>query len=167
MLGNTGTATPAGSPWSRTGAKVYAENGPDGRLDGRYLERWADGDTEYFRFERGKRKEYAVVYTNGRCEYNGEACAPDDPRLLALIAQIAPVEVRPDAPAFYPPLASHSPPSNRPMDRPAHFAPARRRWRPPWPPRCTPIPARRRWWPCDTTQQQPHCNTGGVYPISR
>ena len=61
---------------------------------------------------------------DGTCEYNGEACAPDDPRLLALIAQVAPVEVRPAARAPHPPPAAHSPPSNRPMDRPARFAPA-------------------------------------------
>jgi hypothetical protein len=36
--------------------------------------------------------------------------------------QVAPVEVRPAAPALHPPLARHSPPSNRPMDQPARFA---------------------------------------------
>ena len=99
------------------GSKGYAEYGPDGHFDGRNLGRWADGDTWYSLFERGcKVKDYVNVSADGTCKYNGEACAPDDPRLLALIAQVAPVEVRPAAPAPHPPLARHSPPSNRPMD---------------------------------------------------
>jgi hypothetical protein len=79
------------------GTKVYAEHGPDGKFDGRYLGRWADGATRYILYERRKLKEYADVYADGSCKYNGEACAPDDPRLLALIAQVGPVEVRPAA----------------------------------------------------------------------
>jgi hypothetical protein len=109
--------------WSN-GTKGYTEHGPDGQCDGRHLGRWANGNTYYRRYERGKQKVYAYVYADGRCNYNGEACAPDDPRLLALIAQVAPVEVRPAARAPHPPPAAHSPPSNRPMDRPARFAPA-------------------------------------------
>jgi hypothetical protein len=162
------------------GSKEYAEHGPDGQCEGRYLERDADGSTDYFLWERGKAKEYARVFADGgTCEYNGVACVPDDPRLLALIAQVAPVEVRSAARAPHPPLAAHSPPSNRPMDRPACFPP-RRRWRPPWPPRCTPIHCR--WCLRDTTQQQPHCKarphsdactglsrsalTRGAYPLA-
>jgi hypothetical protein len=111
--------------WS-DGSKEYAEYGPDGQFDGRNLDRYADGHTDYYLFERGESKDYADVSADGRyCVYNGEACAPDDPRLLALIAQVAPVEVRPAAlPAIALPLAAHSPPSHRPMDRPARFAPA-------------------------------------------
>ncbi len=103
------------------GYKTYAEHGPDGKYDGRIFGRWTDGDTGYGLYERGKQKDSAYVYADGRCTYNGVACAPDDPRLLALIALVAPVEVRSAAPA---PLAPHSPPSNRPMDRPARFASA-------------------------------------------
>ena len=122
------------------GDKVYAEHGPDGQCDGRFLERWAKRHTSYYLFERGgKQKESAGVFADGYCVYNGKACTPDDPRVLALIAQVAPVEVRPATPAPHPPLARHSPPSNRPMDRPARFAP-RRRSRRPWPPRCIPKP---------------------------
>ena len=88
------------------GTKAYAEHGPDGQCDGRRLDRWAHGDTAYRLFERGKAKESTYVYANGRCMYNYEACAPDDPRVLALIAQVAPVEVRPAAPTNHPPLAS-------------------------------------------------------------
>jgi hypothetical protein len=88
------------------GTKVYTEHGPDEQYDGRCLYRWVDAGTYYCLFERGKRKESADVFANGRCMYNFVDCAPDDPRLLALIAQVAPVEVRPDAPA---PATRHSP----------------------------------------------------------
>jgi hypothetical protein len=115
------------------GYKVYAEYGPDGQYDGRCLGRFSRGDSQYFLFERGKQKEYADVFADGGCYYNGATCAPDDPRLLALIAQVAPVEVRP--PATRRPLAPK--PSSDGSAGP--FCP-RRRWRPPWPPRCTPIP---------------------------
>ncbi len=104
------------------GSKVYAEHGPDGQFDGTTLYRWSDGNTGYFLFARGEQKESVVVSADGRCKYNSVACAPDDPRLLALIAQVAPVEVRPAAPAPHPP--AHSPLSDRRMDRPARFAPA-------------------------------------------
>ena len=105
--------------------KEYAEHGPDGKCDGRYLLRIADGHTFYYLYERGGNlKEHAVVYADGLCSHNGVACEPDDPRLLVLIAQVAPVEVRPK---LLPPTRhspAHSPPSNHPMDRPARFAPA-------------------------------------------
>jgi hypothetical protein len=122
-----------------SGTKEYVEYGPDGQCDGRCLDRKAHGRTDYFLFERGEEKESASVFADGRCVYNFEFCAPNDPGLLALIAQVAPVEVRPATPATHPPIDPHSPPSNRPMDRPARFAP-RRRWRPSRPPRCNPIP---------------------------
>ena len=96
------------------------------------------------------------MYAGGDCWYNGEACAPDDPRLLALIAQVAPVEVRPAAPA---PLTRQSPAS-----RPEAIV----RWigRLVLPPQALaaavatevhPHAARRRWWLRGTAQQQPHC----------
>jgi hypothetical protein len=95
------------------GAKDYAEHGPDGQCDGRCLGRWADGDTVtltgYYLFECGERKESADVFAIGRCMYNYVACAPDDPRLLALIALVAPVEVRPAAPAPHPPSPATRP----------------------------------------------------------
>jgi hypothetical protein len=108
--------------WSYNGRKEYAEHGPDGQFDGRYLHRSAYGGTDHRLYERGEQKDSAYVFSDGYCEYNDEGCAPDDPRLLALIAQVAPVEVRPAAPAPHPPITSHSPQSNRPMDRPARFA---------------------------------------------
>ena len=121
------------------GTKVYAEHGPDGRFDGRYLVRWADVHTYYRLFERGKRKDFTHVFADGRCKYNWEDCAPDDPRLLALIAQIAPVEVRPAAGAPHPPLASPLAPKPSSDGLAGSLCP-RRRWRPPWPPSCTPMP---------------------------
>ena len=128
--------------WS-SGTKVYAEHGPDGQYDGRRLYRYAVGhtlwSTDYCLYERGESKEYAVVYADGTCEYNDEDCAPDDPRLLALIPQVAPVEVRPAAPA--PPPANRLPLApKQSSDGSAGSFCHRRRWRPPWPPRCTPPP---------------------------
>jgi hypothetical protein len=121
------------------GYKVYTEHGPDGWFDGRYLCRTAGGYTYYDLFERGESKESARVYANGRCTYNHMPCAPDDPRLLALIAHVGPVEVRPAARAPRPPLVRQSPPSHRPMDRPARFG-RRSRSPQPLPPRYTPTP---------------------------
>jgi hypothetical protein len=119
------------------GTKVYAEHGPDGKCDGRCLDRSADGDTVYFLFERGSPRDYTVVHADGRCVYNFGVCAPDDPRLLALIAHVAPVEVRPAAPAPHP----QSPPTRlQAIVRCAGLFCAVRRWRPPWPPRCTTAP---------------------------
>ena len=109
------------------GSKVYAEHGPDGKFDGRLLDRWASGTasgTWYRLYERGTVKGYAAVSADGDCEYDFKACSRDDPRLLALIAQVAPVEVRPAAPAPHPPSSATQTPSNRPMDQPARFAPA-------------------------------------------
>ena len=120
------------------GTKVYAEHGPDGQYDGRYLLRDADGDTWYRLYERGNPKANASVSADGTCSYNDEACAPDDPRLLALIAQVGPVEVRPAAPASLPLLGPPLAPIVRRIGRP-RFAP-RRRSRLPWPPRCIPTP---------------------------
>jgi hypothetical protein len=89
--------------WSN-GSKQYAEHGPDGQFDGRYLGRNANEDTGYGLYERGKMKANASVDADGSCEYKHVVCAPDDLRLLAWIAQVAPVEVRPAAPAPHPPL---------------------------------------------------------------
>jgi hypothetical protein len=128
--------------WSK-GTKIYADYGPDGECDGRCLDRWADGDTGYILFERGKSKEYARVFAYGRCQYNREDCAPDDPRLLALIAQVTPVEVRPAArvTSRSPPPANRLPLAPKPSaDGSAGSFCSRRRWRPSWQPRCTPTP---------------------------
>ncbi len=116
------------------GTKKYAEHGRDGEYDGRYLDRPAYGTTFYRLFERGDLKADAHVYAGGRCTYNYVVCAPDDPRLLALITQVAPVEVRPAAPAFRPAIAPLCP------DGSAGSFCTRRRSHPPRPPRCIPTP---------------------------
>jgi hypothetical protein len=97
--------------WSH-GTKDYAEYGPEGDWDGRNLGRRAGGDINYCLVLEKRMQKCAYVYADGRCWYNGVAFALDDPCLLALIAQVAPVEVRP-APA----IARHSPSSIRPMRR--------------------------------------------------
>jgi hypothetical protein len=134
-----GHACGLGVTTNYNGTKVYAEHGPDGKFDGRCLDRWAHGDTYYFLYERGEQTEAAAVFAEGSCYYNGKACAPDDPRLLALIAQVAPVEVRPAAQAPHPPLSRPLAPKQSSDGSAGPFCP-RRRWRPPWPPRCTPTP---------------------------
>jgi hypothetical protein len=124
-----GYACGLGTLTSSGGSKEYAEYGPDGQYDGRYFYRYAAGHTVYELYERGESKGYARVDADGRCTYNYVGCAPDDPRLLALIAQVAPVEVRSAAPDRRPQSPAHSPPSNRPMYPPARFAPAGARGR--------------------------------------
>jgi hypothetical protein len=106
-----------------SGSKDYAEYGPDGKYDGLYLDRWTDGNIWYRLFERGKSKAFAVVFVNGSCLYDSVFCAPDDPRLLALIAQVAPVEVRPAAPAPHPLLGPPLAPKQS-SNAPARFAAA-------------------------------------------
>jgi hypothetical protein len=66
----------------------YSEYGPNGRSFARYA---ADGGTSYF-LVRGEQKHKLVIFADGTCYYNGAACAPDDPGVLALIAHVAPVE---------------------------------------------------------------------------
>ncbi len=82
------------------GHKIYAEYGPCGENDGRHLDR-DDRVAGYVLFERGRHKEEGwVVHARfGECDYNHEECARDDPRLLALIARIAPVEALANAAA--------------------------------------------------------------------
>ena len=80
------------------GSKTYAEYGPDGRSNGRYLDR-AAFFTGYIVFERGVRKQQAWVFPGYECDYNDEDCGPDDPRLLALKAHVAPVEALANAAA--------------------------------------------------------------------
>ena len=77
------------SPWYGD-TKIYAEYGPDGKCDGRYLDR-GYGLTGYYVFEHGEVKERGWTGSAGS-EYDGAFCAADNPRLLALIAHVAPVE---------------------------------------------------------------------------
>ena len=107
--------------WSN-GYKNFAEYGPDGQYNGRCLDRWAAGGTEYRLYERGgTRKAFARVFADdGSCVYNNYQCAPDDPRVLALIAQVAPVEVR-RSPSPPPAIATPLAPRQS-SDVPARFA---------------------------------------------
>ena len=136
--------------WSN-GAEQHAEHGPDGEYDGRWLYRIADGDTFYSRFERGALKHIAAVFADGVCEYDYVCFARDDPRFLALIAQVAPVEVRPAVPATHPPLARHSPPSNRPMFRLGLLQALSKTMATEVHPHATRHP----WWPRGTCQRHP------------
>jgi hypothetical protein len=149
--------------WS-DGAKIYAEHGPGGEYDGRWLRRYADGDTAYRLLEppnvpasTGKVKGDARVFPDGTCTYNGEACAPDDPRVLALIAQVGPVEVRPAARATHPPSARHSDPTQSSDGSAGSFCP-RRRWRLPPPRRCIPTPHAVAGGCATHPNHQSHCN---------
>jgi hypothetical protein len=101
----------------RNGYKEHAEHGPDGECDGRWLRRVANDFTFYRLFDRGEEKDFVHVEADGRCKYNNVDCAPDDPRLLALIAQVLPVEVRPAAPARHPQSPATRLQSKRPMRR--------------------------------------------------
>jgi hypothetical protein len=47
------------------GSNKYAEHGPDGRFDGRYLDRNSHRHTFYGLHERGKPKDDALVYAGG------------------------------------------------------------------------------------------------------
>jgi hypothetical protein len=49
----------------RNGTKEYAEHGPDGYFDGRYLRRWTNGHTWYCLFQRGDEKAFAIMRADG------------------------------------------------------------------------------------------------------
>jgi hypothetical protein len=141
------------------GAKQYADYGPDGEYDGRYLGHFPAGYTVYGLYERGKMTDSAWVFANGSSLYNDVACAPDDSRLLALIAQVAPVEVlvRPAAPG----PTRHRPPLASKQSARSAGSFCYRRSRRPWIPRFSPTQsaARRPWLPCGTTQWHLFCTT--------
>ena len=75
----------------RDGTRSYSEHGCDGWCVRSLARNSVNGDTSYF-LVRGEETHRLVVYPDGFCMYNWDACAPDDPRLLALIAHVAPVE---------------------------------------------------------------------------
>jgi hypothetical protein len=92
----------------------FAECDADGKWHGRYLQCYADGDTWYFLCEHGNRKEYAVLYADGTCAYDGKACRADFAPFVALQAKVLPIKARPHkcpnirpTPAFFRP---HRPP---------------------------------------------------------
>jgi hypothetical protein len=112
--------------WKDGTVTEYAEYSPDGKYDGRHFCHHVGETTYYYGsprsnihtnyslYERGEKKNSAILYpasdyAKGRCTYNGEDCAPHDPRVRALIAQVAPVVVRPAAPDRHPPLPTTRP----------------------------------------------------------
>ena len=77
--------------WSY-GYKVYAEHGPDGRFDGRYLDRWADGDTQYYLYERRRLKAYSrgippLRHTRDNTQRGMRCCRQGAPSLVLLPAR--------------------------------------------------------------------------------
>ena len=73
----------------RDGTRNYSEHGRDGWCQRSLARR--NGSTSYF-LVSGEQQHRLVVFAEGYCMYNWDSCAPDDARLLALIAQVAPVE---------------------------------------------------------------------------
>jgi hypothetical protein len=118
------------------GTTHFVECDADGKEHGRVLGCYAAGDTWYYRFEHGSRKEHAVLSADGTCEYNGEACRADYAPFVALQAMVVPIKARlplvpPTAacmPHFSPP-----PPPNRSI---GHCFGTRRSWRQPTPTWC-------------------------------
>ena len=102
--------------------KIYAELDFDGKYHGRNLREYKSRRI-YAEYDRGNMKDSVALFTNGKCVYNHEVCARDDPRLLAFLKLVAPVEVLPATAALYP-----SSPNPRlraiVVDLPARFAPA-------------------------------------------
>ncbi len=100
------------------GTTDFVECDADGNVHGRVLGCSADGDTGYRRWEHGSRKEHAVLYADGTCEYNGTACRADYAPFVALKAMVAPIKARPapvppTAASLYAAFFRHPPPASR------------------------------------------------------
>ena len=102
--------------------KIYAELDCDGKYHGWNIREYKSR-RRYALYDRGNMKDSVALFTTGKCVYNDEVCARDDPRLVAFIALVAPVEVLPATAALYP---SSPNPRHRAIvvDLPARFAPA-------------------------------------------
>ncbi len=77
------------------GCTFFVECDADGKRHGRVLDCTPNGDTWYSRYEHGSRKEYAILYANGTCRYNGKACRADYAPFVALQAMVVPIKARP------------------------------------------------------------------------
>jgi hypothetical protein len=77
------------------GDTYYAECDKRGVFHGRQLVGAADGDTYYLLYDRGSRKEYAVLSAGGTCEYEGKACRADYAPFVKLKAKVLPIKARP------------------------------------------------------------------------
>jgi len=72
--------------------KKFAEYGPDGTFNGRLLICVDEKAQGYILCDGWPRPKYSLWVYGEELQYNSEFCAPDDPRVLALIAQVSPVE---------------------------------------------------------------------------
>ena len=77
------------------GITVFAECDADGKEHGRELGCTAGGLTWYRLCKHGSRKEDAVLFADGTCEYNGEECRADFAPFVALQAMVVPIKARP------------------------------------------------------------------------
>jgi hypothetical protein len=77
------------------GTTVFVECDADGELHGRVLDCTAGGDTVYNRFEHGSQKEWAALYADGTCRYDGKACRADYAPFAALRAKGLAIKARP------------------------------------------------------------------------
>ncbi len=122
------------------GTTQFVECDADGLPHGRVLHCQAGGGTGYERRKHGRVKEFALLYADGTCRYNGNPCRADYLPFVQLQAKVLPIKARPP---LVPPTASFlyaaffSPPpppsqSNRPR-----FG-TRRSWRRPTATRCAP-----------------------------
>jgi hypothetical protein len=117
-----------------SGDTNFVECDADGWSHGRDLVCGADGDTEYYRCEHGRNKEYAVLYADGTCYYNGKPCRADFAPFAALQAMVVPIKARPPPVPPQPPL---SPPATASQSVPSAIVfGTRRSWRRPTPTRC-------------------------------
>ena len=121
------------------GTTAFVECDADGIVHGRVLACVADGNTEYRRWEHGWQKEEAVLYADGTCYYDGEACTADYAPFAALRAMVVPIKARPPRTAAFLYAAFISRP-HRPRVGPisAIVFGTRRSWRRPTPTRCAP-----------------------------
>jgi hypothetical protein len=87
----SGHACGLGVLTSRHGGTSYSEHGCDGWCGRSLTRNSVKGNTSYF-LVRVEETHRLLVSADGFCMYNWDVCAPDDPRLLALIAHVAPVE---------------------------------------------------------------------------
>jgi hypothetical protein len=85
------------------GDTSFVECDADGKRHGRVLRCLAGGNTWYGRWEHGSDKEYALLYANGTCTYNGNPCRADYAPFVALQAMVVPIKARP---ALVPPTAA-------------------------------------------------------------
>jgi hypothetical protein len=105
--------------------KTYAEHGRNGKFDGRCLRRYDDGDTDYYLFERGEPKDFDTRVCQRHLHVQRRGLRAGRPALACADSARRAGRGAPRSPSpRRPPLARHSPPSDRPMDRPARFAPA-------------------------------------------